>query len=144
MLALTVLAIAYTLGQRDSYIAGEASRAVSPDERGIRDLIQAFAVAVANVDPSRIVDLLCPEEAQDYQDYVLDDPESAPPTPVERVNLDVRNVRIQGIHAVASVVVNEAVGAQDNYFQKIDGRWTVCYSAGQSMDQSATPAPPTG
>lgn len=111
---------------------------MSPDEVAIRQLVQDFAVANRNVDDQAVMDLLCPDEAQDYADFIGEssDPDDRP-VPVDHVDIDVTDVVVEDPYA--SAVISDQRGTRPLFFQRVEDRWTVCQSAEGLMG----PAGPT-
>ena len=138
--AVAVLALlaGYVVQSSSTVIDGEASPSMSPDEVEIRQRVQDFAVAVANVDDNRIVELLCPEEADQYLDAIGEPADDEPADPVDHVDLDVLRVTIEDPYAAA--VVSDDKGERSVYLLRVDGAWTMCQSA---RDQMTSAAPTT-
>lgn len=111
------------------------------DETRIRGLVEDFAAAVDQRRQSSIVDLLCADEAEEFQadDDFEPSPEPLAAPPSARP-VTATDIRVLGETATAAV---SRPGQQDVTlsFRKENGAWKVCAPAGDA--RTPTPATPS-
>jgi hypothetical protein len=114
----------------------------SDDESSIRDLTEAFSVAVSRGVPSELAALMCADEAESFLDNVNDPDGDDVVVPVEVPAVDVLGVRVFGEVALTRFARASTVGTL--FFRWEDGRWTVCADAEDdlSLDQLEDYVPP--
>ena len=149
VLALAVLAglaglVAVLAGP--TLVPGEATRAMSPDETAIRQLVTDFLEAEENADVDRVAASLCPEDSQQYLDTVYVDEESGPLDDPVEVTVGFSEVRIEEPYAAIRYTLAGVDGEGVLYAQRFDDRWLLCRDAEYAMqDAEATDAAgPTG
>lgn len=129
VLLAAIFAIIVTVSVRSHVVPGEAQPAMSEDELQIRQVLTDFAIATDNADIPRMRELLCPDEAAEFDEYEYDPDQIAVPEPIDTVDMTISQMTVHGQYASAIVTRNEVAGPQQLFLQQIDGSWRVCADA---------------